>query len=160
MNDSILGVDMAAPGSDMTVKVTKDADGKIVSVERLEAPLEPAPPVGTNAAKVAEAPAIPATATDMAKIMARMMPPEMELVGINGKPLAQSAEPAAINGEATISTQSTRVRLPPGIDIHKKLMVNTNTCKGKMGRRAARMQLEGARKEQMRLLKEERRNGG
>jgi hypothetical protein len=152
MNETVVGIDVAN-GPDKTVAVRVDENGKVISSEIIDAPREPAPPVGANAVRVIDEQSV-FTKSQFDHIMARVKPPQMDLVGINGQPLETAVDPV-INGEAQIHTTPQRpASLPPGVDLTRRLLVNTKTCRGKVAKHAARAQLKEARREQKRYLKQ------
>ena len=73
------------------------------------------------------------------------MTSEIELIGFN-----ETIFPGVLK------TAPDPKALPPGIDIHKQLKINTKICRGSVARKAMRMKLKDAKKIQMRLLKEEK----
>jgi len=139
---------------------------------QLEKPLEPAPPIGANMHIDMAAPGgdrsvltdgkgnsvdvTGATPEDIDKIIARAKPPEIEIVAINGLPVGISPimKHEVVQGGTTPGKSTTKTVFPPGFDVTRQLVLNSDRCKGKLGRKAARMQLKEAKKAQLKHLKE------
>ena len=133
-------------------------------------PLEPAPPVGPNMrvhvdmaapggdrsvltdGKGTNIDVTGATPEDIDKILTRMRGPEVEIMAVNGRgvPLKQQL----VQGGTTPGKSTTAAAFPPGVDLTKKLVLNTQTYKGKVGRKMGRALLKAARKAQLKHLKE------
>ncbi len=123
-------------------------------------PLEPAPPVGPNAQRVVDRQADhvstgKTTIEDVQRMLDNMRPPQIEIVAVNGKltPEAKAHLEARQKAAAEAAKSGPVPGVPAGVDLRRKLVLDTTRLRGALGRKAGRAQLKEARKAQLKHLK-------